>query len=238
MNKGGFSMEGSILKVRLRNKRGKSYARKLRRKGEVPAILYGHHLDKNLLLEVENRELHTFLSRYFQGEKVARLQIVNDEKNKQREVIVKSVQWDSVKRLPQHVDFYEITRGEKITTSVPLSFTGKSRGEEKGGIVEHFLREIEIECFPMDIPSVIEVDINSLDIGDSFYVRDLKVSPKISIKNPSQEIVVSIASPREEEKLEEKEGAKEVEVITEKKEEEVEEKPEEKESKKVKKKEK
>jgi len=225
-------MEGSILKVRLRNKRGKSYTRKLRRKGGIPAILYGHHLDKNLLLEVESRELHAFLSRYFQGEKIAKLQIADSEENKQREVIVKDVQWDPVKRFLQHVDFYEITRGEKITTTVPLSFVGKSRGEEKGGIVEHFLREIEIECFPRDIPSLIEVDINSLDIGDSLYVRDLKVSPKISIKSPSQEIVVSIASPREEEKLEEKEEVKEVEVITEKKEEEVEEKPEEKERKK------
>jgi len=225
-------MEGSILKVRLRNKRGKSYTRKLRRKGGIPAILYGHHLDKNLLLEVESRELHAFLSRYFQGEKIAKLQIADSEENKQREVIVKDVQWDPVKRFLQHVDFYEITRGEKITTTVPLSFVGKSRGEEKGGIVEHFLREIEIECFPRDIPSLIEVDINSLDIGDSFYVRDLKVSPKISIKSPSREIVVSIASPREEEKLEEKEEVKEVEVITEKKEEEVEEKPEEKERKK------
>ncbi len=230
-------MEESILKVRLRNKRGKSYTRKLRRKGEVPAILYGHHLDKNLLLEVEIRELHVFLSRYFQGKKVVKLQIADDEKNKQREVIVKSVQWDPVKRFPQHVDFYEITRGEKITTTVPLSFVGKSQGEEKGGIVEHFLREIEIECFPKDIPSVIEVDINSLDIGDSFYVRDLKVSPKTSIKSSSQEIVVSITSPREEEK-EEVEEVEEVEVITEKKEEEVEEKSKEKESKKVEKKEK
>lgn len=238
MNEGGFSMEESILKVRLRNKKGKSYTRKLRRKGEVPAVLYGHHLNKNLLLEVESRELHTFLSRYFQGEKVAKLQIVDDEENKQREVIVKSVQWDPVKRFLQHVDFYEITRGEKITATVPLSFVGKSRGERGGGIVEHFLREIEIECLPMDIPSVIEVDINSLDIGDSFYVKDLKVSPKITIKSPSQEIVVSIASPREEEKLEEKEEAKEVEVITEKKEEEAEEKSEEKKSKKVEKKEK
>jgi len=231
-------MEESILKVRLRNKRGKGYARKLRRKGDVPAILYGHHLHKNLLLEVEIRELHAFLSRYFQGKKIAKLQIANDEKSKQREVIVKSVQWDPVKRFPQHVDFYEITRGEKITTIVPLSFVGKSRGEEGGGIVEHFLREIEIECFPKDIPSVIEVDISSLDIGDSLYVKDLKVSPKTSIKSPSQEIVVSITSPREEEKLEEKEEAEEVEVITEKKEEEVEEKSKEKESKKVEKKEK
>jgi len=216
-------MEELILRAKLRNGKGKSYTRKLRKRRNTPAVLYGHHLKKNLLLEIENRELYAFLSRYLKGGKVIKLQIANKKENREsmsKEVIIKSIQEDPLKRTPQHIDFYEITWGEKVTATVPLSFLGRSRGEEKGGIVEHLLRELVIECFPEKIPSTIEVDITSLDIGDSLQVKDLRVPSGITIKNPPQEIVLSIISPRGKEKLEELEEEKveEVEVITEKKE--------------------
>ena len=82
-----------------------------------------------------------------------------------------------------------------LLSTVPLSFSGRSRGEEKGGIVEHLLRELVIECFPEKIPSTIEVDITSLDIGDSLQVKDLKVSSDITIKNPPKFILFSYICP-------------------------------------------
>jgi len=208
-------MEKISLKVKIRDKTGKEYAQKLRRKGALPAILYGPHLKKSLPLELGEEDLHGFLSHLLKGEKVITLDIINEEKNKEREVIIKDVQRDWLKGNLQHIDFYEITRGEEVSTIVPLSFIGKAKGEKMGGVVEHLLREVKIECLPKNIPSAIEVDISSLDIGDFLDIKDLVIPSGVKVINHPEERVVTVLAPtrvEEEEVLEEKE--EEVEVIS------------------------
>jgi len=211
-------MEKNMLNVKIRNKTGKEYARKLRERKILPAVLYGPHIKKNLLLEIEMKELKTFLSIASGKQKIITLNLVNENINKQREVIVKDFQEDRLKGELQHIDFYEITKGEKVTTTVSLSFAGKAEGEKTGGIIEHLLREVEIECLPKDIPQAVEVDITPLEIGDSFYVKDLKISSDIKVVTHPDEKIVSIISPVSEEELEKLEeerkvAAEEVEVI-------------------------
>jgi len=215
-------MEENMLNVKVRNKTGKEYARKLRKRKNLPAVLYGPHIKKNLLLEIEINELKTFFSLVSGKQKIITLNLVNKNVNKQREVIVKDFQEDRLKGELQHIDFYEITKGEKVTTTVPLSFVGKAEGEKVGGIVEHLLREVEIECLPKDIPQTVEVDVTPLGIGDSFYVKDLKISSDIKVVTHPDEKMVSIISPVSEEELEKLEeerkvAAEEVEVIGKKK---------------------
>jgi len=220
-------MEKIRLKVKLRDKTGKEYARKLRKKEILPAVLYGPHLKKSLSLEVELKDLRSFLSHFHEKEKIITLDIVDQKVNKKREVIIKEVQRNWVSGSLQHIDFYEITRGEKITTMVPLSFVGKAQGEKLEGIVEHLVREVEVECLPRNLPSAIEVDITSLDTGDFLEVKDLTVPSEVKVITHPQEVVVSVVSPmrkEEEEKVEEEEIAEEVEVVG-KKEEKAEEVP-------------
>ncbi|MEA1964593.1 MAG: 50S ribosomal protein L25 [Candidatus Aerophobetes bacterium] len=224
-------MEKNILNAKIRNKTGKEYARKLRKRKVLPAVLYGPHIKKNLLLEIEMNELKTFFSTASGKQKIITLNLVNEKADKQREVIVKDFQEDRLKRELQHIDFYEVTKGEKVITTVALSFVGKAEGEKMGGIVEHLLREIEIECLPKDIPEAIEVDITPLEIKDSLYVKDLKISSGIKVIAHPEEKVISIISPVSEEELEKleeerKAAAEEVELIG-KKEVEEEETPEE-----------
>ena len=216
-------MKRLTLKAKLREKTGKGYARKLRREGMIPAILYGHHLKGSISLEVERKELKDIMSHRSPHEQILTLDIVNQKANKKWEVIVKSTQKNWLKGGVQHIDFLQVTRGEKLTTTVPLSFVGKTRGEKIGGIVEHLVREVEVECVPRDIPPVIEVDVTLLGIGDSLRVRDLKVSPEVKVITHLEEIVVSVISPAREEVVvteEEKVSPEEVEVVGEKKEEE------------------
>jgi len=219
-------MEEPKLKVKIRDRKGKGYARKLRREGNIPAILYGHHLRQSIPLEVELKEFRGFLSSYPGArEKVFILELADQKMNNQREVIVKDIQYDPLKRVLRHIDFYEITRGEKVTTVVPLSFVGEAKGVKKGGVVECLRRELEVECLPIDIPSAIEVDITLLDIGDHLSIKDLKISSKIKLIAHPEDRVVSVVSPvrREEiEKIEEevKVSPEEVEVVGKKKEEE------------------
>ena len=213
-------MKRLTLKAILREKTGKGYARKLRREGMIPAILYGSHLKESIPLEVEKKELRDIMSHRSPHEQILSLDIVNQRVNKKREVIVKSVQRNWLRGGLQHIDFLEVTRGEKLTTTVPLSFVGKTQGEKVGGIVEHLVREVEVECLPRDIPAVIEVDVTPLGIGDSLKVKDLKVSPQVRIITHLEEIVVSVIAPAREEAVvaeEEEIPAEEVEVVDEKK---------------------
>ncbi len=206
-------MEKRKLKVKLRDRTGKEYVKKLRKDGVLPAVLYGPHLKKSLPLEVDMKELRSFLSQSDKA-KIITLEITDQKTDKQHNVIIKDSQWDLIKGDLQHLDFYAVTRGETVTTTVPISFVGKSQGEKIGGIVEHLVRELEIECLPKDLPSIIEVDITPLGLGDSLSVGDVKVSSGIKVLTHPQEVVVSVVLPAKEEvKVEEKEAVEGVEVV-------------------------
>jgi len=206
-------MEKRKLKVKLRERTGKEYVKKLRKNGVLPAVLYGPHLKKSLSLQIDIKELRSFLSQSDKA-KIITLEITDQKTDKQHNVIIKDSQWDLIKGDLQHLDFYAVTRGETVTTTVPISFVGKSQGEKIGGIVEHLVRELEIECLPKDLPSVIEVDVAPLGLGDSLSVGDIKVPSDIKVLTHPQELVVSVVSPvKEEVKVEEKEAVEEVEVV-------------------------
>lgn len=207
-------MEKVRLKVKLRDRVGKQYARKLRKEGGLPAILYGPHLKISLPLEIEQEDLREFASRLSKGETVVTLDIINEEKNKEREVIIKDVQRDCLNGNLQHIDFYEVTRGEEVATAVPLSFIGKAEGEKLGGVVEHLLREVKIECLPQNIPLNIEIDVSSLEIGDFVDIKNLAIPSGVKIINHPEERVVTVLHPTrvEEEEVVEEVG-EEVEVI-------------------------
>lgn len=206
-------MEKRKLKVKLRDRIGKEYVKKLRKNGVLPAVLYGPHLKKSLPLEVDIKELRSFLSQSDKA-KIITLEITDQKTDKQHNVIIKDSQWDLITGDLQHLDFYAVTRGETVTTTVPISFVGKSQGEKIGGIVEHLVRELDLECLPKDLPSIIEVDITPLGLGDSLSVGDVKVPSGIKVLTHPQEVVVSVVLPAKEEvKVEEKEAVEEVEVV-------------------------
>jgi len=220
------------LPVKIRNKTGKGYAKKLRRKGFIPAVLYGSHLKGGIPLEIEVSKLRELLSTLAEGERIITLKFLNKKKDNEKEAIIKDSQFSWLKGELLHVDFYEIKRGEKISTEVPLRLVGEAPGAKKGGIVEQMVREIEIECLPENIPPHIDVDLKELDIGDSLHVKDLKLPPGIKVLTHPEEVIVTILSPVSEEeleKLEEEKGvvSEEVEVVKKEKKEEVEEKREE-----------
>lgn len=218
-------MSTSKLKVKVRDKRGKGYAKKLRKAGSIPAVLYGPHMEESIPLEVEIRELKSFISTRSEGEQVIALELTNAKEEKEKEAIIKDVQRSLLKGEIQHLDFYEITRGEKISTTVPLNLVGESKGAEAGGVVEQVVRELEIECTPENIPPHIDVPLEELDIGDLLRVKDLGIPPNVKVLTNPEEVVVSVLSPVDEEELErlEEERAvetEEVEVIGKGKEEE------------------
>jgi large subunit ribosomal protein L25 len=158
--------------------------------------------------------------------------LLDDKKDSQRKVLVREVQRDPVTGAILHLDFHQISLTKKLTIQVPIHLVGIPVGVDDGGILQHALRDLEIECLPTAIPEKIEVDVSHLKIGDSVHVGDIKVE-NAEILSDSKSSIVSVVPPTvfKEPEVAAPVTEEEPEVIGEKKEEE-EEKKEEKEEEK------
>ena len=227
-------MKEIVLKVRPREKRGKEHAKKLRRSGFIPAVVYGQKTP-SVLLEIENKSFSALL-RGGLGENVLVTLTISDQKDGERKVLIREIQRDPVKGDIVHVDFHEISLTKKLTIQVPIHLVGMAAGVKDGGILQHVLRELEVECLPTAIPEKIEVDVSNLNIGDSIHVADIKVE-NVEILSDPQSSILTVVPPTvfKEAEVAPAVAEEEPEVITEKKEEEEEkEKEEKKEEKKEK----
>ena len=110
-------------------------------------------------------------------------------------VLVKELQRDPIHGSLVHADLFEVDPEEKIAVSVPVHVTGTAEGIMMGGILDHALREIELECLPSAIPDAIELDVTSLKLGESVHVRDLTVAEGVSVRTHEELPVVSVILP-------------------------------------------
>jgi len=211
-------MERVVLPAKMRTHVGKGYAKKLRRSGVVPGVIYGPHLGASIPVEVELTALKSIFHALAEGSQIFTLELENGDGEKTREVLIRAAQYDVVRGDLQHLDFYEITRGEIVVAMVTLRLLGEEPVRKKGGVVEQMVRELEVECLPKDIPARIDVDIEDLAIGGSLRVKDISVPGEVKVLTNPEELVVSILSPisdEELERLEEETGvaAEEVELV-------------------------
>jgi large subunit ribosomal protein L25 len=182
-------MSEKILDIELRKETGKEAAHRARRQGYIPAVLYGYK--GNRVLSVKALDFERIFEEI--GEhSIINLNIENKEK---AEVIVKDYQLDPVTREIIHIDFLEFERGKMLRTEVPINVVGTPAGVKKGGILESFVRDMEIECLPRDIPAEIVVDVTDLEVGDSLHVRDIVVDEKVKILTNAEQVVVTIGTP-------------------------------------------
>ncbi|MDI3548664.1 MAG: large subunit ribosomal protein [Halanaerobiales bacterium] len=190
------------LQAEVREETGKGVARKLRRAGLLPGVVYGK-TRKSQPLIVDPIQLQNKMS----GNVIFDLTIVDDDKETKETVMIKEIQRDPIKGDLLHIDFQHISMDEKISVSIPLSLKGDAPGVKEGGVLQQLLREVEIECLPADIPEELELDISDLHIGDSLMVSDLDVPEEIEIKTPLDEVIVTVVAPTElvEEEIEEEE---------------------------------
>ena len=188
------------LNAEVREERGTGAARKLRREGLVPAILYGDGKD-SISLKVNYKELYTALHTRGGEHTILDLQVEGGDIKKplKKTVIVKEVQHDYLKDAILHVDFAVISLKEKIVVKVPIAETGEAKGVSQGGVIGHILRELEVECLPADIPENIVIDITALNIGDSIKVSDIAPPPSVKFLNDPDLTVITLTPPRVEE---------------------------------------
>lgn len=182
------------LKTNIRTSVGNSQARALRRKNQIPAVLYGLG-KKTVLLSVYLSELERALKKSKGGQALLNLVVQNGE-TYTKPAIIKELQTHPVERDILHVDFYEIDMNRKIKVKVPVVTKGKSEGVELGGILQIIRHELEVLCLPLEIPESLEIDISDLDIGDSVHVKSIRLKDNIEIPADVNFTVLTIAIPK------------------------------------------
>ncbi|HWP45664.1 MAG TPA: 50S ribosomal protein L25 [Candidatus Limnocylindrales bacterium] len=189
-------METVELITEFRTPGGKGVARKLRRAGRIPGIVYGGS-DGSVPISISPRSLAKTLEK---ENVLIDLTIQKGDTATKKTAIVKEVQRDPVTRAVLHVDFFEISMDKPIEVEVPIELVGKAKGvTESGGVLEIAMRTLTIECLPSVIPSHIEVDISNLNIGDFIAVRDVKVPQTIKIVSDPEKTIVTVVPPMAEE---------------------------------------
>ncbi len=186
-------MERVTLGVEKREKSGKGGARSLRRSGIIPAILY--KAGNSLPVQLSGKELSRFVSRTAGEQVIVNLQFPDGTK----QAIVKDYQVDPVMGNLLHVDFQEISATEAIRVMVHVAIKGEAIGVKRDkGVLQHGLREIEIECLPDKIPGHVDVDVTNMGLGQAIHVSDLKLGEGIKVLTDPDEVLATVIAVKEE----------------------------------------
>ena len=184
-------MADAILDANLRKGHSRSSLREIREAGEIPAVVYGKHVDSPSI-SVDGKELKKILNSTTGRNTLISMKVNGGKQT----VMVKNLQVDPLRHDIQHVDFQQISEDSKIRTVVPIQLVGTSKGVALGGVIQQELRSAEVECLPSQIPDAIKVDISDLEIGDALTVCDLNVASEIKILDHPRSTVVSVAAAR------------------------------------------
>ena len=185
-------MSQVVLKARNRQNKGSVEARKIRRTGRIPGILYGRS-GNAISIDLDALEFTNGVKN------ISESTIVKvDIDGKPYDAFVKDTQRNIIDGKILHVDFYEVESGVLLRARVSIQLKGNAIGVRDGGVLEFPLHEIEVECFPADLPERIELDISNLGVNQSIHVRDLALSDTVRVISSTDQVVALVKYAREE----------------------------------------
>ena len=184
------------ISARKREMQGTGPARRMRRIGRVPGVLYGGDKDP-VNLELDHKDLYLNL----RNEKFHASILTLDVGGAKEQVLLRSVSMHPFRPQVQHVDFQRVLKDKKLHMKVPLHFVNaeKSPGvKDQGGVVSHVVNEIDITCLPDDLPQFVEVDLGNLAVGNSIHARDLKLpnGVELSLGKAENPVVATVVVPQ------------------------------------------
>ncbi len=178
-----------------RQELGKEKNGRLRKEGFVPAVLYGPGIKTTVSLKMSTREVSKALSTHSSGNMFINLAIDGDKKN--LTVLIKKLDRHPAKDTLVHIDLINVLMDHEIHAEVPIVLTGKSFGvAQQGGILQQEHRSVKVECLPSALPESIEVDVTSLENGQSYHLKDLTMPEGVKLMEDPELTVVLIAVPR------------------------------------------
>jgi large subunit ribosomal protein L25 len=186
--------ENNVLEAQPRTPGNKNTARRVRRDGKIPAVLYGAGKD-SLSVAVDPRQVLRILNSETGHNTIFDLALDQDK----TKAMIVDWQYEPIKGKLLHIDLKRIAMDKKLTVKVPIELKGEPKGvKQEGGILEQMLREVEIECLPADIPSFIEVEVVDLAFGVVLRVADLPHNPKLKFLTDENQPVAHVTSVKEE----------------------------------------
>ena len=209
-----MTSDAALLKAETRKEFGSKCAEKLREKGKLPVIIYGHKQEPVAITV----DLHDFTEKMHHGQRLLSVEF----EGKKNEVLVKDLQYDYLGKKIIHADMVRVDLTERVKITVPLEFKGVSAGSQNGGLLDEHLDHLEIECTVTQIPEAITVSVKELDIGDNMHAGDIKLEPGINLITEPKTLIIACHLPTVKEEAvvteeEDQEQPSEPEVITEKK---------------------
>ncbi|MEW6252838.1 MAG: 50S ribosomal protein L25 [Planctomycetota bacterium] len=213
-------MEAGMIQAETRKPEGKHGNERLRRRGLLPAIVYGHkEAPEMIALSRHDTELALAHKQHL-------VKVMLE--GREQQYLIKDVQYDHLQKTPVHVDLMRVDVRERVQVSVPLEFRGTAKGTLAGGTLVTVLAELEVECTVLEIPEFLRVRVDHLDINDALRVREVELPPNVKVLHNADDIVIVVHAPRVLEEapaagaVEAAEGAAEPEVIARGKEEQAE----------------
>jgi large subunit ribosomal protein L25 len=163
---------------------GSTACRRMRRAGRIPGVVYGHQ-QASISFEVQWETLAPILKA---GTRVVDL----DVDGHVEKAMFRDIQWDTFGISVQHIDLLRIDPNERVEVQVPVILKGIAAGALAGGILDHHLHNVTLECLAIQIPDCIPVKIGELQIGQAIHVRELELPPNTVIKNDPDTVVVQV----------------------------------------------
>jgi large subunit ribosomal protein L25 len=189
------AVENNLLEAQPRTAGTKNDARRVRREGKVPAVLYGAGKDA-VPVSLDPRQVSRILHSQTGYNTIFDLALDGGERTK---AMIVDWQYEPIKGALLHIDLKRIAMDVKITVNVPIVLKGEAAGvKQQGGILEQILREVEIECLPGDIPAFIEADVSELVFGKVLRVSDLPHVEKLEFLTDPNQPVATVISVKEE----------------------------------------
>ncbi len=179
-----------------RTKLGGNNAKRYRKNGLIPAVIYGESGEKNLL--IDEKALSIALKSILG--KAVLIEMEFDDGTDMRYAMLKDVERHPLTGNPLHVDFIEVVRGKPMLATVPLHFTGESYGvKNENGIIETHQLDVRVKCRPRDLPEMIVVDLTSLKVGEAIRLRDVKAPEGVEFESDLDDVIVTCNSVASEE---------------------------------------
>jgi large subunit ribosomal protein L25 len=187
--------ETNLVEAQPREAKGKNVARRVRKSGKVPAVVYGAGKSP-VSVSVDPKQITRILHSESGHNTIFDLQL-DGERTK---AMIVEWQWEPIKGALLHLDLKRIAMDQRLKVKVPITLKGEAAGvKQQGGILDQVLREVEIECLPGDIPSHIDADVSHLVFGQALRVSDLAVDRgQVRIITPADQVVALITSVKEE----------------------------------------
>lgn len=182
-------MQEITLTAKKRELTTKGAVNQLRRDKQIPGVFYIKGSDP-ISISVQENALRPFV--YTSATHLAKLEFEGGETY---QAILKDVQFDPVSEKIIHFDLLGLSADQTLETQVPIMITGQAAGIKDGGVIQHNLHKLDVECLPINIPDHVVIDISALKVGDSIHVKDLKLE-NVTIKNQGNVSIVACIIPR------------------------------------------